>query len=88
MEVGADVGDLEAGQYSGLIRVEAPGANNSPQFVTVEPTVLLPGSNPGVLVRPTGLIFATRAGPSSPGSQRVRLATAAPGSVEAVQRST
>ena len=84
VEVGADVGDLEAGQYSGLIRVEAPGANNSPQFVTVELTVLPPGSNPGVLVRPTGLIFATRAGTSSPGSQRVRLATAAPGSVEAV----
>ena len=84
VEVGADVGDLEAGQYSGLIRVEAQGANNSPQFVTVELTVLPPGSNPGVLVRPTGLIFATRASTSSPGSQTVRLATAAPGSVEAV----
>ena len=83
VEVGVDVGELEAGQYSGLIRVEAPGANNSPQFVTVELTVLPPGSNPGVLVRPTGLIFATRACTSSPGSQRVRLATAAPGSVEA-----
>ena len=82
VEVGVNVGGLSAGQYSGLIRVEAPGANNTPQFVTVELNVLRTGSNPGVLVRPTGLIFSAPAG-TSPGSQSVRLATPVPGSVEA-----
>jgi uncharacterized protein (TIGR03437 family) len=84
VEVSVSVAGLRAGQYSGLIRVEATGANNSPQYVSVDLTVLPPGSNPGVLVRPTGLIFAARAGTSSPGSQTVRLATAAPGSVGTV----
>ena len=82
VEAGVNVRGLRAGQYSGLIRVEAPGANNSPQFVTVELNVLSSGSNPGVLVRPTGLIFAASAG-NSPSSQSVRLATSVPGSVEA-----
>jgi len=84
VEVSVSVAGLRAGQYSGLIRVEAPGANNVPQYVSVDLTVLPTGSNPGVLLRPTGLIFAARAGTSSPGSQTVRLATAAPGSVGAV----
>jgi uncharacterized protein (TIGR03437 family) len=84
VEVSVSVAGLRAGQYSGLIRIEALGANNSPQYVSVDLTVLPPGSNPGVLVRPTGLIFAARAGTSSPGSQTVRLATAAPGSVGTV----
>jgi uncharacterized protein (TIGR03437 family) len=84
VEVSVSVAGLRAGQYSGLIRVEAPGANNSPQYVSVDLTVLPAGSNPGVLVRPTGLIFAARASTSSPSSQTVRLATAAPGSVGTV----
>ena len=84
VDVSVSVAGLRAGQYSGLIRLEAPGANNSPQYVSVDLTVLPPGSNPGVLVRPTGLIFAARASTSSPGSQTVRLATAAPGSVGTV----
>ncbi len=67
---------LPTGAYSGLIEVSAPVANNSPQFVTVTLNVLPAGSNPGVLVRPTGLIFTAQAGTSSPGSQTVHLATA------------
>ncbi len=82
VEVGVNVSGLGAGQYSGLIRVEAPGANNSPQFVTVELDVLPAGSNPGVLVQPAGLIFAAPTG-TPPSSQSVRLATPVPGSVEA-----
>ncbi len=80
--VAVNAGGLRAGRYSGLIRVVAPGANNSPQLVSVDLNVLAPGSNPGVLVRPTGLIFSGEAGVSSPGSQIVRVATAAPGSLE------
>jgi len=83
VEVAVNATGLRAGQYSGLIQVEAAGADNSPQFVTVELTVLPPGSNPGVSVRPTGLVFAAQAGTSSPGSQTVRLATATSASVEA-----
>ena len=84
VEVSVGLAGLRAGQYSGLIRVESPGASNSPQYVTVELNILPRGSNPGVRVRPTGLIFAARAGTSSPGSQTVRLATAAPGTLDFV----
>jgi len=81
-DVNVDVTGLKPGQYSGLIRIEAASANNSPQSVTVDLNVLPAGTNPGPLVRPTGLIFAARAGTSSPGSQTVRLATAVPGRLE------
>jgi uncharacterized protein (TIGR03437 family) len=84
VEVSVGLAGLRAGQYSGLVRIDAPGASNSPQYVTVELNILPRGSNPGVLVRPTGLIFAARAGTSSPGSQTVRLATAAPGTLDFV----
>lgn len=81
VDVGVNVAGLSAGRYSGLIRVSSPGARNSPQFISVDLNVLLAGTNPGVLVRPTGLIFATRTGTSSPRSQTVGLATAASGTV-------
>jgi len=83
IDVGVDVTGLRAGRYSGLLRVESSTARNSPQLVSVDLNVLPRGSNPGVLVRPTGLIFATQAETSSPGSQTVRLATAGTGAVEA-----
>ncbi len=83
VEVAVNATGLRAGQYSGLIQVDASGADNSPQFVTVELTVLPRGSNPGVSVRPTGLVFAAQAGTSSPSSQTVRLATASSAGVEA-----
>ncbi|MBI3933834.1 MAG: hypothetical protein HY316_04025 [Acidobacteria bacterium] len=84
VDVNVNVARLAAGQYSGLIRVASGSANNSPQFLTVTLSVLPPGANPGVLVRPTGLLFIRPAGSSSPGSQAVRLETAATGNVEAV----
>ena len=83
IEVGVGAIGLPAGAYSGLIRVSSAGANNSPQFVTVTLNVLPPGSDPGVLVRPTNLIYTAVAGTFSPGSQLVRLAKLTPGSVEA-----
>ncbi len=82
VEVSAKVTGLRAGQYNGLIKLVAPGAANSPQFITVELNILQPGSKPGVSVHPTGLIFAARAGASSPGSKTVRVATASPGTFE------
>ena len=83
VEVAVNVTGLSAGQYSGLIRVNALGAGNSPQFATVTLDVLPVGSHPGVVVRPTNLIFATPASTFSPGSQNVRVSTAAPGRLEA-----
>jgi uncharacterized protein (TIGR03437 family) len=83
IDVAVNVTGLRAGRYSGLIRVESSTARNSPQLVSVDLNVLPRGSNPGVLVRPTGLIFATQAETSSPGSQTVRLATAGTAAVDA-----
>jgi len=83
IDVAVNVTGLRAGRYSGLIRVESSTARNSPQLVSVDLNVLPRGSNPGVLVRPTGLIFATQAETSSPGSQTVRLATAGTPAVDA-----
>jgi len=84
VEVGVNTSGLSEGQYSGQVLVSAPGANNSPQFVTVTLDVLPAGSTPPPVVRPTGLIFVRQEGTSSPGSQTVRLETAAPSGLEAV----
>jgi len=74
---------LTAGSYSGFLRVNAPGANNSPYLVTVELEVLPAGTSIGVQVRPPQLIFTAQAGTSSPSSQTVRLVTPRNASVEA-----
>ena len=85
VDVAVNVSGLPAGTYDGLLRVTAAGANNTPQLVPVALNVLPAGSNPGVLVRPTGLIFATRTGTSSPAQQSVKLATPVPGTLGFVQ---
>jgi len=76
---------LRAGSYSGVIRVESTGAANSPQFVAVFFQVLPAGTAPPFQVRPSGLIFVRQAGTSDPGSQSVRIATSAPGDLQAVR---
>jgi len=85
VDVAVNVSGLPAGTYDGLLRITAAGANNTPQLVPVALNVLPAGSNPGVLVRPTGLIFATRVGTSSPAQQSVKLATPVPGTLGFVQ---
>jgi uncharacterized protein (TIGR03437 family) len=85
VDVAVNVSGLAAGTYDGLLRVTAAGANNTPQLVPVALNVLPAGSNPGVLVRPTGLIFATRVATSSPAQQSVKLATPVPGTLGFVQ---
>ncbi|MBI4479529.1 MAG: hypothetical protein HY651_05860, partial [Acidobacteria bacterium] len=82
VEVNVNMAGLQAGQYSGQIRIDSSAANNSPQYISVTLSVLPTGSTPPVVVRPTGLIFIRQAGSSSPGSQLVRLATAVEGSVQ------
>ncbi len=75
--VNVDVTGLRSGQYSGQVVINAPGAPNSPQIVAVFFSVLPEGSNPGVTVRPTGLIFIAPAGGRDPGSQNVQMSSAA-----------
>jgi uncharacterized protein (TIGR03437 family) len=71
VDVGVNAAGLDPGQYYGQVQVSSPTADNSPQFVSVILNVLPPGSDPGPLVRPTGLIFTGITGATSPGSQVV-----------------
>jgi uncharacterized protein (TIGR03437 family) len=70
VRVDANPQGLNAGIYYGSVQVSAPGAGNSPQFVSVVLNVLSPGSTIGPLVQPAALIFAASVG-ESPGSQTV-----------------
>jgi uncharacterized protein (TIGR03437 family) len=81
VDVSVDATSLETGTYYGNVQVTAPGASNSPQTVLVVLNVLQPGSNPGPLLRPTGLVFTGVAGASNPGSQNVTVADVAANSV-------
>src|SRR5262249_47876434 len=69
VDVGANAAGWGAGDYYGRIQVTARDADNSPKSVSVVLNVLPAGSNPGPVVRPTGLIFTGAFG-SAPGSQR------------------
>jgi uncharacterized protein (TIGR03437 family) len=62
---------LTAGIYYGTVQVNAPGADNSPQFVSVVLNVLPPGSNIGALAQPSGLVFSATEGGDSPNAQTV-----------------
>jgi uncharacterized protein (TIGR03437 family) len=82
-EVGVNAAGLKAGSYAGVVRVDAPGAVNSPQVVAVTLDVVPVGSRTGVQVLPPALIFSARTGASSPPSQTVRITTSLPAPVEA-----
>ncbi|MCW5981576.1 MAG: hypothetical protein KIT09_26055 [Bryobacteraceae bacterium] len=63
---------LAPGDYYAQIEIRSPQAVNSPQFVSVFLGILDPGSDPGPVVQPTGLVFrSTQNG--SPGSQEIRV---------------
>jgi uncharacterized protein (TIGR03437 family) len=55
------------------VRIDAPGAPNSPEFLTVVLNVSPPGTNPGPVVEPTGLVFVGLVGATTPAAQSVRL---------------
>lgn len=71
IQVSVDNAGLAAGNYYAQVRITAPGADNSPQFLLVVLTVLPRGANPGPVVQPTSLIFNAPAGGGSPSSQTV-----------------
>jgi hypothetical protein len=62
---------LAAGDYYGLVQIDAPGAANTPQVVTAFLTVLPAGSDPGASVQPAELFFTVAPNAESPGSQDV-----------------
>jgi hypothetical protein len=82
VDIGVNVSGMRTGLYHGEIVVSAPGADNPRQVLPVDLNVLQPGSNPGLLIRPTGLIFVRQAGTSDPNSDGVDLTTAAPAGFE------
>lgn len=64
---------LPAGTYYGLVRVDAPGAANTPQVLTVFLQVLPSNANVAPAVQPPQLVFTTTAGGESPGSQLIQV---------------
>jgi len=50
--------DLTPGTYAATVQVTSPGADNSPQFVSVFLNVVPPGSNIGPIVQPSALVFS------------------------------
>ncbi len=80
--ISVNAASLAAGQYTGQVAVTVPGATNNPQYVVVILNVLPRGSTLPVVVRPTGLIFASQAANAgSLAAQNVTLATGAPADV-------
>jgi uncharacterized protein (TIGR03437 family) len=73
VDVRVDPAGLAAGKYTGLLRVDAPGATNTRYFVCVDLEVLSPGVERGAQLRPSQLIFVAAVGGSSPGSQSISL---------------
>ncbi|HTW66367.1 MAG TPA: hypothetical protein VME17_17210 [Bryobacteraceae bacterium] len=71
--VSVDASALSAGTYYGLVRIDAPGAANSPQVLTVFLQVLPPNAEVAGVVQPSQLVFTASAGGESPGSQIVQV---------------
>ncbi len=64
---------LPPGTYYGLVRVDAPGAANTPQVLTVFLLVLPSTANVAPAVEPPQLVFSAAAGDESPGSQLIQV---------------
>jgi uncharacterized protein (TIGR03437 family) len=73
VNVSVNPAGLSPGDYYGQVRIDAPGAPNSPEFLTVVLNVSPPGTNPGPVVEPTGLVFVGLIGATTPAAQSVRI---------------
>jgi len=73
INVSANQAGLSPGDYYGQVRIDAPGAPNSPEFLTVVLNVSPSGANPGPVVEPTGLVFVGLIGATTPAAQSVRI---------------
>ncbi len=73
ISVSVNQAGLVPGDYYGQVRIDAPGAPNAPQFLTVVLNVSAPTINPGPVVEPTGLAFVGLIGATTPAAQSVRI---------------
>ena len=64
---------LSPGAYYGLLEVASPDAANSPQFTTVVLNLLGDDQDPGPIVDPRGLIFASTSSDPAPPAQSFRI---------------
>ncbi len=69
INVTANQTGLAPGFYYGQLRIDAPGAANSPHVVTIAMQVLQPGADPGPAIVPSEIVFNTVQGAPPPGSQ-------------------
>ncbi|HYL74523.1 MAG TPA: hypothetical protein VEU96_09980 [Bryobacteraceae bacterium] len=69
VQVSVNAANLAPGNYFGQVRIDAPGAANTPQVVTVFLEVLAAGSDPGAVVQPVELVFPATPGNGAPGAQ-------------------
>ena len=75
---------LSSGVYQTLLPVQAPGANNSPQLVTVT-LQRVPGNTPASPgIRPAGLVFVARQGGAAPAPKSFTVSNQGGGSLNAV----
>ena len=81
LTVSVNPAGLTAGDYYGQVQISAAGAANSPQSVSVVLNVAPVGTDIGLFVRPTGLIFVGQAGGSNPAVQNVSITNPAPKAV-------
>ena len=77
----ADATGLAADSYHAVVRIRAPGAANSPQFVHAVLNVLPPDSTPPPQPSPSGLLFLANAGGTPLAAQQVRVFTGGGGTV-------
>lgn len=71
----ANATGLVSGTYHAAIRLDAPGATNTPVFVSSVLNVLPPGSEVPLIPTPQGLMFRAGAGDAPPAAQSLRVST-------------
>ena len=71
VSVSVNPSGLTQGTYYGLVRVDAPGAANTPQVLTVFLQVLAPNSDVAAIVQPSELLFTAATGGESPDRKSV-----------------
>ncbi|MEX2264377.1 MAG: putative Ig domain-containing protein [Bryobacteraceae bacterium] len=79
LRISVDAQPLAEGAYYGLVRVNAPGTVNTPQFVLVVLNVVPPSTAPHPSLSPAGLLFVAPEGGNAPAAQNLRItASSAP----------
>lgn len=71
IQVTVNQAGLAPGFYFGLVRIDAPGAANTPHVVAVAMDVLSAGSDPGPVIVPSEIVFTAVQGEPPPGSKNL-----------------